>query len=234
MASQTRQTDTTSRASCWSITAFNEDIPRLEDKTNFPAFVKEVWGGRETAPTTGTLHFQGAVVCNTQVRFSAIKKWLPTAHIEVAIRADALKKYCMKSETAAGPKQVLSNPDKFLKFHEALIMVAEHVDYAAWRHEEPSTWYNGAVRSILMKQPALAGLFANPTMKRFYADTWSVWRHHAEEKRAGAVPPEEHSITPPQGCEDSPEDPELDCRHTCPRTDWCNFCEQEEKSNPIL
>jgi len=243
MAKTDRQTDTTTRSSCWSVTAFGDDIPRLEDKENFPGFVKEVWGGRETAPTTGTLHYQGAVVCNTQVRFSAVKKWLPTAHIEPAMRADALKKYCMKSETAAGPKQVLTNPDKFLKFHEALVMVAKHVDYTAWLHDDPLLWYQRAVNRILIDNPALAGLFANPTMKRFYADSWHVWKFHAEK---GGPSESEDSITPPatersdvaQGCEDSPNDPELECRHTLPRSDQCAWCQEnppdENNSNYFI
>lgn len=249
MAKTDRQTDTTTRSSCWSVTAFNEDIPRLEDKTNFPAFVKEVWGGRETAPTTGTLHFQGAVVCNTQIRFSALKKWLPSAHIEPAIAKEALKKYCMKSETSAGPKQVLSNPDKFLKFHEALILVAQHVDYTAWQMDPVELWFQRAVNKILYDNPSLAGLLANPTMRRFYCDSWTVWRYHADKiaSEKGRAEQSEDSITPPategvsdvgantpdvaQGCDAGADE---ECRTLLPRSDWCEYCEAQEKSHPTL
>lgn len=258
MAATDRQTDTKFRSSCWSVTAFNEDIPRLEDKENFPNFVKEVWGGRETAPTTGTLHFQGAVVCNTQVRFSALKKWLPQAHIEPAMRANCLKKYCMKEETAAGIKQVLSNPDKFLKFHDALIFLSRHVDYTAWISEAPRTWYNRACIEIFMTKPELAGLFANPTMRRLYEDTWVAWKYWSDKEKEGGPSVHEDSITPPapegtglgtstvadgaqgptgtleiMGCFEEHADAE-ECRVLLPRSDWCEGCEALEKRYPIL
>lgn len=46
----------------------------------------------------GTKHFQG-MLKTPQVRFSAVKKVLPRAHIEVARNRAALKKYVHKDET---------------------------------------------------------------------------------------------------------------------------------------
>lgn len=218
---------------------------RLEDKGNFPDFVKEVWGGRETCPTTGRLHFQGCLVTQ-QCRFSQIKSWLGQTRIEIARKEEALKKYVLKEETSAGPKQVTANASKYLKFHDALIMVAQHVDYTADAMLSPEEMFRKSVNTILWNQPELAGLFANPTMKRFYTESWHVWRHHADLKKesegAGPLSPEEDSITPPQGptgtleiigCLEEHPDAE-ECRTLLPRTDWCQGCENSEKRYPIL
>lgn len=46
----------------------------------------------------GTRHFQG-MLCTPQVRFSAVKRVFPRAHIEVARNKKALEKYTNKEET---------------------------------------------------------------------------------------------------------------------------------------
>lgn len=46
----------------------------------------------------GTRHFQG-MLCTPQVRFSAVKRVFPRAHIEVARNKKALEKYTSKEET---------------------------------------------------------------------------------------------------------------------------------------
>ena len=51
--------DTTRKSTWWSVTAYNDEIESMEG--NFPEWVKAVYGGRETCPTTGRLHFQGAL-----------------------------------------------------------------------------------------------------------------------------------------------------------------------------
>lgn len=77
-----RQSDdvTQSRASHWNITINNptpDDGVRLRQQ---PRWLRRVCGQLEEAPTTGTPHLQ--VYANTQqVRFAAIKEWLPRAKI---------------------------------------------------------------------------------------------------------------------------------------------------------
>lgn len=122
MAQTDRQID---RSTCWSVTAYNDDIMTLVDKTNVPDFVKEIYGGEEECPTTGRLHFQGALVLRTQQRMSALKKWLPQTHFEVARNRDALKKYAMKEDTAAGEKVEWSNPQQYEQLHEWLLKAAK-------------------------------------------------------------------------------------------------------------
>jgi len=107
-----RQTDRQTRATWWSITAYNREIETLEgwiaDQKLMPSWLKRIYGGREICPNTGRVHFQGAI--NTaQIRMSTIKDVLPTTHIERAIRKDALVKYAMKEETADGEKAIATN-----------------------------------------------------------------------------------------------------------------------------
>lgn len=56
----------------------------------------------------GTEHFQG-MLRTPQVRFSAVKKVLPRAHIELARNAAALQLYVKKDETRAGEYQVIES-----------------------------------------------------------------------------------------------------------------------------
>ena len=74
----------------------------MENWNRYPAFVRTVHGGREQCSKTNRLHFQGAVQCKEKQRFSALKRWLPTAHLEPARDVKALKAYAMKADTAVG------------------------------------------------------------------------------------------------------------------------------------
>lgn len=84
----------TERASCWSITINN---PKTEE---YQIVLPARWKleGQLERGDEGTLHYQGML--NTpQVRFSAVKKVFPRAHIEVARNKQALAKYVHKEET---------------------------------------------------------------------------------------------------------------------------------------
>lgn len=61
-------------------------------------------GQLEQAPSTGTLHVQGAVAISQPVRLATMKKWIPRAHWEQARDWQKLVEYCSKKETrVAGP-----------------------------------------------------------------------------------------------------------------------------------
>lgn len=172
---------TTMRAACWSCTAFdNDEIVLLENSDNYPQFVKQVYGGREICPTTNREHFQGAIVLKTQQRLSAMKKWLPTAHFQVARQTEALKKYCMKQETAVGPKLVRNNERKYLTMKDALMTLARTLlddnDVVKDMTISQKYWY--AVRKHLIDFPDDIGLFSQPQMLRAFKNTASVWELH--------------------------------------------------------
>jgi len=87
----------TERATCWSITINNptpEDFSRL---SNLPPGWK-VKGQIECGGKQATEHAQ-CMLLTPQIRFAAVKKHLPRAHIEVARSKAALTKYVQKSDT---------------------------------------------------------------------------------------------------------------------------------------
>jgi len=86
------------RATCWSITINN---PKKADDENIElARQKSGWTvyGQKEVGENGTEHYQ-LMITTPQVRFSAVKKAFPRAHIEVARDRKALTKYVNKEET---------------------------------------------------------------------------------------------------------------------------------------
>lgn len=84
----------TERAACWSVTINN---PTSDD---ISVTLPVGWSlkGQHEKGKEGTEHFQG-MLKTPQVRFSAVKKVFPRAHIEVARNATALSQYVNKEET---------------------------------------------------------------------------------------------------------------------------------------
>jgi len=89
------------RATCWSVT-INNPIP-ADDENISQAKQKSGWNveGQLERGEEGTPHYQ-LIVKTPQVRFSAIKKQFPRAHIEVARNVKALQAYVHKDETKIG------------------------------------------------------------------------------------------------------------------------------------
>lgn len=118
--------DAQEKAYWWAITAYNEDIETLtqllEGKSEFPTWLKKIYGGKERCPTTGRIH--GQICLNTtQVRGSQVKKFLPQSHIEIACKKDDVIKYAMKEETAVDEKGEASNP-KYCTLESLMEMIA--------------------------------------------------------------------------------------------------------------
>jgi len=85
------------RATCWSVTINN---PTKSDEENISLARQRGWKveGQLERGENGTPHYQLAVR-TPQVRFSAVKKAFPRAHIEVARNSAALAQYVVKEET---------------------------------------------------------------------------------------------------------------------------------------
>lgn len=98
----------TDRATCWSITLNNPTDDQL--KCHTPGWTLE--GQFEQGDETGTRHFQG-MLKTPQVRWSAVKRVFPQAHIEVARNKQALEKYVHKSETRVAEYTASSVPNMF-------------------------------------------------------------------------------------------------------------------------
>lgn len=89
---------TQTRGTCWSVTINNpkpsddEQIALARQKSGW-----KVYGQREKG-AEGTEHYQ-LMITTPQVRFSAVKKAFPRAHIELARDRTALAKYVEKEDT---------------------------------------------------------------------------------------------------------------------------------------
>lgn len=189
-----RQTD---KATWWSITAFEETERAMLAGDTFPPFVVRVYGGLEECPDTGRIHFQGAVQCKGQQRFSAIKKWLPKAHIEAARSADALKKYAMKEETAVDEKKVVENRSAYIDNQAALMLLAEEkIDYGISRIADelsesidkiPEREFELLANRIVYRAPVLVGVFSKPDVMRGWRMFRGTFLRLAEDRRADSI-----------------------------------------------
>lgn len=114
----------TERSRYWSITINN---PTPQDLA--PVFPSgwEMFGQIEEGKE-GTRHYQG-MLHTPQVRFTAVKKVLTRAHIEIARNKDALAKYVKKEDTRVEEVNTIKSeiPSLFGYLHEVA---------AAWDDEE--------------------------------------------------------------------------------------------------
>lgn len=182
-----RQTDKVVKGTWWSVTAYNDEITVLENKDTFPEWVLKVYGGRELCPTTNRVHFQGAIQCVRQQRFSAFKTWLPTAHLEVAHHKDCLQKYAMKEETAIGEKKEVTNPHA-VPYMTVPMVLYEITKWLMFTHgtnlqeyaSEEFWWL--AVNDLLMRHPQLAFHFLNKQLLNLWLKTIPAWKHNVSTK----------------------------------------------------
>jgi len=94
--------DGAKRGTCWSITINNptdDDYKLAQNATGWKDFIS--FEGQKEKGENGTLHIQGMLKTKS-VKFSAVKKHFPRAHIELAKSPTALEKYVAKSETRVG------------------------------------------------------------------------------------------------------------------------------------
>nr|UOF81627.1 rep protein [Cressdnaviricota sp.] len=85
------------RSTCWSLTINNPTEDDMNAIRECPVPGWKIQGQMEKGEN-GTEHYQG-MLRTPQVRFSAVKKVYPRAHIEIARNAKALEKYVTKEDT---------------------------------------------------------------------------------------------------------------------------------------
>lgn len=187
------------KSTWWSVTAYNDEIQLLETGV-YPEFVAKVHGGREECPSTGKVHFQGALQCRRQVRLTQLKGWLPTAHFEPARDRLALKKYAMKQDTAVGEKKTTDNVVQHISMEMLMVKMAQYWDedayIADWEKTENTklsfkSCYWAMVNRMLLDCPEyrkVCQLFAR-------SDTVSLWEH---TRATWLEVAEGYSITPLQ------------------------------------
>jgi len=112
------------RATAWSVTINN---PIKADEENMNLARQKGWKveGQLEKGENGTPHYQ-LVVMTPQVRFSALKKAFPRAHIEAARNVKALETYCQKDDTRVAPLQTQS--EQYPSLQKLWDLFAEFID----------------------------------------------------------------------------------------------------------
>lgn len=131
----------TDRGTCWSLTINN---PTEEDRHDI-AMLPMGWTirGQEEKGEQGTLHLQ-LMLKTPQVRFSAVKKQFPRAHIEKARNEQALSQYVVKSDTRVSAltvdKKFLSVPQLWVKFAEYIHDICDDAKRPLWLEWDSDDW----------------------------------------------------------------------------------------------
>lgn len=113
------------RATCWSVTINNPT--KSDDEWIAQSRQKSGWKvyGQLEKGENGTPHYQ-LMVTTPQVRFAALKKAFPRAHIEIARDRKALEKYVNKEETRVESLSV--SQDKFPTHTKLMAWFGEYYD----------------------------------------------------------------------------------------------------------
>jgi len=182
------------RATCWSITINN---PTPDDDECINLANQKGWktvGQIEKGEKDGTLHYQ-MMLRTPQVRFSAVKKMFPRAHIEVARQPVALLNYVTKEETRVGDLSVLSDKYPSLSKYWTLVLgelndgTKDGLDECELDNDrvrfispdrttlfkkKPLHFLDEATRQLIRKGYHVEGIGANP-------NTRSQWNLFAED-----------------------------------------------------
>jgi len=162
------------RSTWWIITAFDKNIEIVENNESYPNAVKAVYGGREQCPKSGRIHYQGAVECHGQQRASFFRTWLPGVHFEVAKNKDAVKKYCLKEDTAVGIKGVISNPESYLSMSMGLMLLAS---VSLEEDTDPTDEeYWELVNLVIWDKPKFISIYSSPAFRTTWMKTRRTWR----------------------------------------------------------
>lgn len=186
-----RQTDKSTR---WQFTAYQDQWDLFKE---IPDIVAEWMWQTETCPNTGKLHYQGCIRTKSQQRHKAMRCILPGVHIEVARNWEALVLYCKKEDTRVEGSFVKEvNTRRYLKFHDALIRVANaYVDEYANvanamatldfdnailladvdRDKTDTVCFHKAVEQLCSIYPEDISLYSNPQLIRAWKMCRGLW-----------------------------------------------------------
>lgn len=117
---------TDNRATCWSVTINN---PTADDDESIALARQKGWKveGQKERGESGTVHYQ-LMVRTPQVRFSAVKKQFPRAHIEQARNSHALELYVHKDQSREG--QLSDQSEQYPSLTKFWDLVIDQLD--AW------------------------------------------------------------------------------------------------------
>jgi len=133
----------TQRSSHWSLTINN---PTPVDFEQIELARQKGWKitGQQEVGKEGTPHLQ-LHLATPQVRFSAVKKAFPRAHIEVARNVQALENYVTKDETRTGSLPTAQEKYPSLsKFWHLIYKEIEERNWLDWSETTPERWWRDA------------------------------------------------------------------------------------------
>jgi len=164
----------TQRSTWWLVTAYTDNIERIQNAKLFPPSVKLVRGQLEKCPTTDKLHFQGAVQCFGQQRATFFRDWLPGIHFEKAKNIEAVKKYCVKSKTRVADPVEITNPDDYMTMDRGMMRLAE---MSFTMDSDPTAEeYWELVNEVIKESPRFISMFASPVFRTTWVQTRRTWR----------------------------------------------------------
>lgn len=215
----------TARATCWSLTINN---PTERDDQDIELARQRGWlvSGQKEVGAEGTLHYQLAVK-TPQVRFAAVKRQFPRAHIEVARNPSALLTYVHKRETRAGAlpekderypslaefwNMVYNRWSEFEKdcldqdalWNQGQVRFYRQTDDDAFE-ANPMPWLDEAVRCLIRQGYVVEGIACNPSVR-------SAWKRYAREilERCFKIMLEHHGTSETDRQTDTAEIPVVD------------------------
>lgn len=175
------------RATCWSVTInFKDELHRAEHIAAADEALalarQRGWkvDGQLEKGTEGTPHYQ-LIVHTPQVRFSALTKAFPRAHIEQARKPSALATYVNKEKTRVGELQI--SQDKYpsqAKFFDLVwdIILADQTDASEYRRGSRNRFINSPQNALIKATGELIrdgyyveNIAANPMT----IQSWVLW-----------------------------------------------------------
>lgn len=165
---------TSDRANCWSCTINN---PTQADEEQIALARQRGWKveGQLEKGENGTSHYQ-LMLRTPQVRFSAVKKAFPRAHIEVARNPAALTNYVTKEQTRTG--ELPASQDHYPSLKRYWEMITDELARLNWidytyvfeeSHDRPpSIWWKDADRKVRHDPLVALDLITEKLIERGY------------------------------------------------------------------
>lgn len=186
----------------WQFTAYETNYDVIDAAVEAKCF-KEIGWQDEVCPTTQRKHRQGYFVTQTPLRQSAVRKIVPSVHVEPAKNFTALKNYCKKEETRdpSGNQVTMAFEATHVTIDKFLDLLADAwvMDLSEDRlfdfpevdvFDEPgrsvfaaTADYWRVVKHVLRARPELASIAMAPGPRNLWLGTRSVWLRRAAARR---------------------------------------------------
>ena len=230
----------TERSNNWSVT-INLKTMTLDRADEFIQLARQkgwIINGQLEQGELGTQHYQ-LHVKTPQVRFSAIKRAFPSAHIEVARNVKALATYVQKSETRVGalpePDEKYMTPAKlwdiiFDRYNtndkDGWYDIGDEHDEVKFYHEsdqrlldkDPLQWLDNECSYLIRRGYSIDALIVNPAIrsfwKKFYSDILYRSRNNVREAKDRQTDRQDDLIAQHVNIPTVDEDPSVQEEHT--------------------